>query len=371
MSLMSFPALVVSAALSNALPPSPDQVLEIPDDLLAQAQLVVAEPGASRERRLDRLVEFVSETDHLGFSYRGDATHTVGQTFAVREGNCLSFTLLFLSLSRALGLESEAREVSIPPAWQDQGDTLFEVGHINVGVDTPSRRRTVDFDPDYLRSLRLAAPWRGRVVSDERALAHYYNNRAAELSGQGQVALATLWIQQALALDPTFDSAYNTAGVIQRRLGRTEEAQRYFESALELNAESASVLFNLIALAEQTGRSSGAQGYRERLHSLHPDDPWFHWQLGRGYRTQGETVLSLAAFRRAYELDPGQARFARDLMDTLIAANLLTEAVRVRMQLARLSSATSSAGGLQDPMSFKKKPDDWKSSGSNHTTLYQ
>jgi tetratricopeptide (TPR) repeat protein len=325
----------------SALPPEPADVLEVPTALLDEAEAAVADPAQSPERRLELLIDFVAERDQFGFRYRADATRTVAGTYASREGNCLSYTLLFLGLSRALGLDAHAREVRVPPAWQDEGQILFDVGHVNVGVDTPSRHRTVDFDPDLLRSHRLAAPWRGRPIPDQRALAHFYNNRAAELLSQRQTLLARLWVERALEMDPTFQAALNTQGVIERRLGHLDAARESFEAALELNPESASVLFNLISLAEQTDKRSDAEGYRARLDALHPGDPWFQWQLGRHYARQGRPSEALRHYRRAFELDARQPRFADALIDQLLAMDRPTEAGRVRARAERFGLVTA------------------------------
>ncbi|OAB61439.1 hypothetical protein AY599_04905 [Leptolyngbya valderiana BDU 20041] len=329
------PALALSAMLWSALPPEPADVLQVPTALLDDARNAVAHQALSPERRLELLIDFVAERDQFGFRYRADATRTVAGTYASREGHCLSYTLLFLGLSRSLGLDAHAREVRVPPAWQDEGQILFDVGHVNVGVDTPSRHRTVDFDPDLLRSHRLAAPWRGRPIPDERALAHFYNNRAAELLSQRQTRIARLWVERALEMDPGFVPALNTQGVIERRLGHLTAARESFEAALELNPESPSVLFNLIGLAEQTGQGAAAEAYRSQLHALHPGDPWFRWQLGRHYARQGLASEALRHYRRAFELDARQPRFADTLIAQLLVMDRPTEASQVRAHAER------------------------------------
>jgi len=333
--LLDLPILALASIVWSAAPPEPESVLEVPPALLEQVREAVTERAQSPERRLELLTDFVAKSDHFGFRYRADATYTVEQTFSTREGNCLAYTLLFLSVSRELGLDSHAREVSIPPSWQDEGRVVFDVGHVNVGVDTPSRHRTVDFEPDLLRSQLLAAPWRGREISDQRALAHFYNNRAAELLADGHVAVAGLWAKRALSLDATFFPAINTLGVIERRLGRLDTARDRFESALAVNPEAASVLFNLISLAEQSGNTADAARHRARLQSLHPDDPWFQWQLGRYYSRQGKVSDALTHYRRAFELDRRQARFAETLIDLLESMDRPGEADRIRGRSAQ------------------------------------
>jgi len=64
----------------------------------------------------------------------------------------------------------------VPAAWRENADLIAGIGYVKVGIDAPGLRRTVDFESDYLLAQRLAAPCRGRRISDEPALAHFCNS---------------------------------------------------------------------------------------------------------------------------------------------------------------------------------------------------
>ncbi len=316
---MVLPALMLLlGSLAEASPPGPEEVMKLPDELHERLQREVAAVAQSPERRVDLLVDFISGEGGLGFRYRALPTLDVAGTIEQAQGNCLSFTLLFLSMARALGLEAYPREVRVPSAWQRNADLIFDVGHVNVGVATPASRKTVDFEPDFLLSQRLAAPYRGQRISDQRALAHFYNNRAAELLAENDPAAAREWVAQALALDPEFGPARNTAGVVERRLGYRDRARQHFRHALETSDDISSPLFNLIALERAVGRWAEAEVHARQLEALRLNDPWFQWAIGRFYDDLGEPARAAQFYARAADLAKQEYLFQVSLARTLL-----------------------------------------------------
>ena len=280
---------------AQASPPTPEEVMRLPNDIAARLQRDIAAVSRSPERRVELLVDFISSQGGMGFRYQAQPTLHVSDTVRQTQGNCLSFTLLFISMARSLGLDVYPREVRVPASWRQDAGVIFDIGHVNVGVSTPTNRKTVDFEPDFLLSQRLAAPYRGRRISDERALAHFYNNRAAELLSAGDAVAAREWAGQALALEPDFGPAHNTLGVAERRLGRIDPARRRFLEALDLSDDydSSSALFNLILLERAAGQPEAAQRHVLALRERRRDDPWFQWAIGRFFDDLGEPAAPL------------------------------------------------------------------------------
>jgi Flp pilus assembly protein TadD len=66
------------------------------------------------------------------------------------------------------------------------------------------------------------------------AVMHY--NQAMDLERKGHYAEAVKEYQESIRLDPTDADAYVRVGLLLRELGRDEEANRAFESALGLKA---------------------------------------------------------------------------------------------------------------------------------------
>jgi tetratricopeptide (TPR) repeat protein len=276
--------LLAGPARAEWPPVDPWSILELPATLAERIEQEIAKSGRGPEARFEQLVEFMHQDDGVDFRYRASPTASLDKVYRDGQGNCLSFTLMFVSLARFLGLEAQAREVRIRPSLES-GDELEKlVTHVNVAVRLPGREAIVDFEPDFLRAQRLASPFRGRSISDDRALAHFHNNRAVELLGLGLTEQAAAWIQQALALDPEFIPALNTRGVIERRLGQFEQARASFEQAMALDPHDRLAAHNLARLQVQIGAplpnlafdlalSSGAKGrsLKTGTSAAHPD----------------------------------------------------------------------------------------------------
>ena len=308
--------ITVLSTLGNADgPPSPDEVLAIPTDLEQLLNDHLEVQRLTRDQLLDGLVEFIFSPQGLNFQYIAYPTRDVSGTFEHREGNCLSVTLLFMALAHRMGLEAAAREVSVPMDWRREGSSLFEVGHINVLVTTPLRKAIVDFEPDPIVARRTSAVHMGKTVSVRRMLAHFYNNRAAELLNNGDLEQAVAWSDQALKLAPGFSQALNNRGVIASRGGEVPAAESFYQASLELDPNNTSTLLNLISLYRRQNDETRTQRYQKRLENLRPRDPFFLWALGQEYATNGEFSRARRMFSRARRLMPEEPKFHASLAE--------------------------------------------------------
>lgn len=346
------PVLGAALLLGQSVPPSPSQVLQVPPGLASRVDELASDSSSFGPDRIDRLADFFHERDGLNFKYSAQPTRAVAGTYAAGEGNCLAFTLAFMAVARRLGLDAYAREVRVPAQWQRSGSAVLSVGHVNVGIDTPGRVSIVDFEPDFMEAQRLSQPFRGKRISDERALAHFYNNRAAELLLADREAAAGAWVEQALAMDAGFAPAWITRGVLARRQGRLQEAEANFTAALERDGRSFNALVNLVSLSRQTGDRAAMIGYGRRLEALAPDDPYLHWELGRLHRDLGEMELARDYFERAVRLSDGQdpellASLAEILLD-------LGEREKASRYLARSMALEPFDGTGGSPNGWKK-----------------
>ncbi len=332
--------IIVAALLSIAVqaqePPSPAEVMAVPEALEQLLQERVTGRSLNEDQRLDALVDLMFSSSGLNFKYIAEPTRDVAGTFEHRNGNCLAFTLLFMALAERAGLRAVPREVQVPLSWRREGSALFEAGHINLLVTTPTRRAVVDFEPDAFLARRLATLHRGQPVSKDRALAHFYNNRAAELMAQGHMALAERWSEQALALAPDFHPALNNRGVIAVRSGQFDAAEAFYQRALAAAPENVSTLLNLVNLHLRQDQPAAAERYFLRLESLRPRDPYFLWALGQQYQADGELTRARRLFRDALRLSPNEAIFhaslasvAEALGENELAVDALGSAIRL------------------------------------------
>jgi Flp pilus assembly protein TadD len=99
----------------------------------------------------------------------------------------------------------------------------------------------------------------------------------------------------------------NTLGVAYLNQQRPNEAQKYFEQALEADAGFAVARANLgIALMAQQ-RLEAAKTALEAAAAKLPNDPYVWFNLGLVYKDLGDAEHGVAAFARVAEIVPGEA----------------------------------------------------------------
>lgn len=275
--------------------------------------------------------------------YDAEATLSAEQAFLQRRANCLSYTLLFVALAREVGIPAKFNEVDIPPIWELGDDqTLLLYRHINVRIDLSSPQYQIvdvsgeDYSPRYDQ----------RIVSDQTALAQFYNNRAVELRLQqrrdaalryqlrslellpdagylwanlsslylqdGQLRAASIAITQALLLEPRSASSYNTAADIHAQLGNARLAAYFHERALAYLEQNPYYHFQLALTALK--QRDELRAYRETRQAILLDqtDPRFFFLAAELLQRFGDTEHSGAILQIALQLapDPGlQARY--------------------------------------------------------------
>jgi Flp pilus assembly protein TadD len=281
--------------------PAEAHVLRVPEALQQMLQVEVIDKARYPEQRLKRLVEFMFEPWGMGLEYDNSYTRTIEQGFLDRKGNCLSFTLTFVELARLAGLRAHMQETEHGLVSAPNDKTLLYTGHVNVSVRLNRRTLEVDFD----RNRPLV---RGQLnpVSAERALAHYYNNRGAELMSEADHGSADSHFEAALRLDPSMVSAHNNRGVLHLRLDNPRRAERHFQDALALDSRRIAVLSNLVSLYRSEAQERRAQEYEKRLESAQGSNPYYHFTVGLRLQGNGDHAEALEHFQQAARLDRKQ-----------------------------------------------------------------
>ncbi len=293
------------AADARLAPPTPEQIMAIPPALEQRVREEVIAPSRSPEQRVQRLMELVfqprapaaAEAPDAALRYDTAATLTVAEAWRQRRANCLSFTLLFMALAREAGIEADVQEVGRVVTWYQEQGVVYNAGHVNVGLRVNGRRGTLDLDQDVLYDRRGPRP-----VSDQRALAHFYNNRGAELLAEGQVAAAREHFQVALQQEARFAPAWNNLGVLETRAGDTAAAAAAFDRALAIDPDLPSTLANASALYLRIGDNARAARLDARLRREHERDPFYQFIQGVEAERRADYAAAIHYYRHAVRL---------------------------------------------------------------------
>jgi Flp pilus assembly protein TadD len=299
-------SVAVPAPVMPTVPPMPrpEQVMAVPPELRTQLQQQVIDAGGSDRSRLERLANFLFKKSGLGMEYSVDPTLTVEQAYRTRKANCLTFTLLTVALARASGLQAYGQELDDIVAWRVDDNIVFGFNHVNAGISIGGSRFTVDVARDLVMARNPPEP-----VSDQRLLALYYTNRAAELVAGASPAAAEPYMAMALQLAPRYAGAWANAGVLRLRQGDPLAAERDYLKALALDPKNASALVNLVTLYRNNGDEARRAMYARRLETIRAKDPYFQFLQAEDNAKQGDYAGAVQHYRRAIRLYDGDPRF--------------------------------------------------------------
>ncbi len=292
----TLPTVQVAAEPIAALP-SADQILAIPPALREMLQKRVISATNSREQRLERLVHLIFDADGLHLEYDPYATHTLTETWQTGRANCLSFTLLFTTLARAAGIDARVQEVAQVVSWYQDEGVIYSVGHVNVGIQMTGRTATVDLDRNVLYDR-----YGPRPITEQRALAHFYNNRGAQAMAGGDMAVARRYMEAALGQSSEFTPAWNNLGVLDTREGNLQRARQDYENALRVQPRNAAALSNASKLYERMGEVKLAGQLAKRLQKIQQDDPFAQFRLGNLAEQRHDYAQAVHYYKKAVRL---------------------------------------------------------------------
>lgn len=258
---------------------------------------------ASQKLRLVQLLKTVVGEEFL-LDY-DTTTLTAQEAFEERRGNCLSFTNMFVAMAREMGLPAEFQEVEIPPDWSMSGDTFLLSRHINAVVEVRnSPKRVVDFNAYTFNAYN-----EGDIISDQRALSHYFNNIGVEHMLQGEVTPAFQNFHQALVEDRTFDSAWVNLGILHRREGYAEYAEAAWFEALRWDRGNLLAMSNLASLYAEQEKTELAEYYLGKVRSHRMKNPYYHYGLAREAFNEGDYGDAIDHLEYAIRKSEGEDRF--------------------------------------------------------------
>jgi Tfp pilus assembly protein PilF len=299
---------------------------ETSPEMIAWAQGVVGGAAGSGDlQRLARLQQAMFESGAFDFAYDDARTLTARDAFSARRGNCMSFTALFVAMSRSVGIPTFLIEARRDPEVGREDGLVIISRHVVAAYRNGGQVHIYDF---FLSSARPFGG--GLVIDDVRASAMYHANMGSAALREEDLdealrnleiatALAPDWAvgwvnlgvtlahlgdvdgafesyRRALGIDPAHSSALNNLSFLYASLGREAEAR----IALRAAAETTVSPFTLIAMADsemQSGRNSEAARYLREARRRYPREP--------------EVFMGLARLAERMERDRQVARYVR------------------------------------------------------------
>lgn len=258
----------------------------------------------NQNQRLRVLIESIFDRSVLNFEYSNNRTYTAAQAFAKRTGNCLSYTAMLVVMARYVGIPAYFQEVYDFSHWTQRGNVVVFNRHMNAVVVVEGRRIEVDFDFSTDRRIR-----RTRVVNDQRAQAHYYNNIGAEALIEKKYARAELRFKKAIDQDETFSPSWTNLGLLYQYKGNMSLAEQAYKKAIQLDKEDYTAQMNLAKLYKIQGKVEQAEKIKKQVEKYCRKNPFYHYSLGQSAFEQAKFGLAIQHFKRAIRRNAREPEF--------------------------------------------------------------
>lgn len=272
------------------------QPMLLDDSIRAWAESKVPR-SAPEVVRLKILLDVLQHSDDLDFEYQAGFTGTARDVFHTSRYNCLSFSILFVSLARELQLPAFFLMLDQVDSFKKDGDLIVASQHITAGYGFVRDRTILEFDVGPEINYQLAEP-----ISDLDALALFFSNRGAELLRDENPKEALEKHRIATTLGPKLAQNWINLGVTQRRLGDLEGARNSYVQALEVDRGNIAAYENMVALLRFEGEKNLADEMLPLLTRRKNHNPYTYLTLGDLSLRDGRLEDADRFFRRAYRL---------------------------------------------------------------------
>ena len=286
------------------------------------------------------------------FEYNAD-TLTAEQVLRTNSGNCLSLAIMTSALARIAGITVNYHLMDDEPVFEFNGSTVVKGVHVRTkllnsewgatnGLVSESSGISIDYFPTG-RSRFISN------LSEQDYYAMYYRNLAVE-SLQREDFNSAYWLSmESLKFAPEHSDSLNMLAVINKRIGRTEEAEQVYLYAIARAQEKLSLLKNYRVLLLEQDRREEAAAISLRLSKI--DDPspvhWFH--LAREFYEEGDYERAISYYRKALEIAPYLHEARLGIALSYYALDRVTQAD------AALIAAIENAGSNSSRQRYKEK----------------
>lgn len=329
--------------------------LAITDSMRTEAERLAG--VGSPPERLSRLQASLFDLEKFPFAYDRRGTFTAAEAFHRREGNCLSFTNLFVAMGRAMGIPVTTALVLRAPGSEQEGDLIVVNTHVIATFSNAGQVFYYDFD-----RTRRQQPQAVKTLDDMWITALYLNNRGADELRAGHPDIALRYFDNAVKLAPGFASAWGNVGVARRRAGDTQGAFEAYHQALSIDPGNPTILSNLAAFYRSQGREHEAAAALAAA-NLSVASPHMLLVKGDLELARGRLHEALALFKRARRMAPASADPLVALARLEMVRSNPSKAQRFLEKAIKLEPTNGAAQSLLDRL----RRTDLKPSGSKES----
>ncbi len=276
---------------------SPDYPLDVTPEMVRLARDVAGRGSPSQ--KLTALRTYLFDPELFPFQYERSGTYTAIEAFDYKRGNCVSFTMLFIALGRAAGVNVQPALWRAVAGREKEEELIVVNNHVVAVYKSAGGVLLYDF-----AQARDRAPIGLRILEDNWITAMYLNNLGVEDLRQARLARARERLEMAVAMAGDFAMAFNNLGVVYRRQGDHDRALNAYALGINGWGGGSSSMDNIRLLyALESGHD---QNERLPLHEdvLRGKTPEAMLRLGHAWMARGRAERALKLYDRAAKLAP-------------------------------------------------------------------
>lgn len=260
--------------------------------------------------RLKSVLKALADQAYFSDSYVADATQTAGKTFAEKRGNCLSYTAMFVVLSRLAGLEVSFQVVNMPPAWTAGSDYLVRSTHINAVADDirMSHNERLDLTVDF-NSVTDTERYSARQITDAYANSLFLANLGVQQLQAGNNLEGFRYLRAGIELEPNNIDLWVNLAAFYATHQAPKQAQAAYLKALRIDPSSRAVHAGLSRTYKKLQRPQLAQQHMDLARHYQAKNPYYHFSIAQRALHQADYAYALVAVNRALELSSANGSF--------------------------------------------------------------
>lgn len=258
-----------------------------------------------KHKRARKLARWLIESSGHDMEYRLEANLKPDQAFKEKQGNCLSFTILLITLANDLGIELKYNDVDLPSMWSlDEQAGLVFYRHINAIYKTATHTQIFDLAiEDY------DAGFPQRTISQQAAGALLHSNLGVDALRQDDQTLAYHHLKLAASIDPSNPDLWINLGAAYKRFEVFDLAEHAFKIALKLDDKQSLAASNLERLYRQIDRNEMADRYQKIAYRARLNNPYVQYRTAQRQLKESEYKLAKKSIKRAIKLHAEDPKF--------------------------------------------------------------
>lgn len=282
---------LVAAARASGL--ALDDPMEITIEMRREIERAVA-MGTSARSRLQQLAEHLLDRGG-GFKEVQGLSLPVKRAYEERRGDCITYAMLFVALSRQLGLRTHFVHASEVLTYQERGSSLYAASHIAVGYPDPPDDIIIDFNQEY-DEWRLLDYHR---IDDAAAVALYFNNIAVYAMMAGRADEAEALLRFLIERHPDLAELHNNIIVVHLRKKNFDAALAAAHRGMARFPRYMPFFTNAIQAAHGAGQAAVARELEQRAKLIVGNDALFIFAQGLQHYQRAEYAIAAEHFDRA------------------------------------------------------------------------